>query len=458
MKKLTIRNVLHILLYLFISGCGSSQNITPTQIPSATITNTATVTATSSPTNTPTVTPTPIGGGSGAIIFTEGSPWGDGALYSIDTDGRNKKLIHENCSSDITFHIIFSPDGRYLTCGVSKQIENGSGKFGIILIDLETHTVSKRLIGSSLIGPGLYYDSRSIRVMGYSPHYNGFINWSPDSKNIAFIGTHEGKTGLFVINIENSSVTLLSESQNLYYPIWSPGSKKIMFFDMLQDSHWSRNHVYVVNIDGTHLVKLTKELAYYSSLLSAWGNDENTVYLNDKYGFRGINLETMKLNDETLPKPDPANVYTPSPNGQYNLVVRNVYEGAYLESQNGSQSIDVKKYFTLFDSTRPHDIQWSPDSNTLAHYNPNEGSIVLLSVNNLELTTLVKVNQSSSNQWADNNIGKFSWLPDGKRIVFVQGNGANGFDICITDLSGNISKITTTVKDFVNLYIEQSEH
>lgn len=440
MKKVTKASAVFVLLfYLLLSGCGSSQIPEPTSTPSARITSTLTLTPTKTPTSTPTITPTPIGGGSGAIIFSEG--W---TLYSMDTSRGNKKLIDKNCSWNITF----SPDGRYMTCSMFKQMgEHGYGGFGVILVDLKTHKVIKRLIGSTLIGPEFFDDSGST---GYDPDYE-FYYWSPDSKQFAFVGTHEGKSGLFVLDIENSSIKLLYENPNLYYPVWSPGSTKIMFFEMVNSTN-GRNHVYVVNTDGTDLVQVTNDLAYYSSLLSIWGKDDNTVFLND-HEFKGINLETMEPTGETLPWPDPANHIISSPNHQYNLTIRNVDEAIYLESKDESQKIDITKYFTV-DTTRPSDDQfkWSPDNKTLAHYDPKEKSIVLFSIESLTPAVLAKVAQPETGQ-SNNNYGQFLWLPDGKHIIFVQANNGDGYQIAMTDLSGKV-KVLYTTKAPVGIHAE----
>ncbi len=448
MKKATKVSTIFAIFCLFLSGCGSSQIFEPTNTPSATITSTPiltpTSTPTSTPTNIPTVTSTPIGGGSGTLIFSEG--W---TLYSMDTSEGNIRLIDENCVWNITF----SPDGRYMTCSMYKQIEeHGYGGFGVILIDLKTHKEIKRLVESTLIGPEFFNDSRS---RGYDPVYD-FYSWSSDSKQFAFVGTHEGKTGLFVLNIEDSNVTLLFENPNLYYPVWSPGSTKIMFFDMLQQKSWSRNRVYVVNTDGTNLTNMSKDLAYYGALHSFWGNDDNTIFLN-YYGFNGIDLETMKPNGEILPQPDYANYKIPSPNHQYNLIIRNIDEAIYLESKDDSQRIDITQYFT-FETTWPSDsqFQWSPDNKTFAYYNPKEKSIELFSVESLTLSTLTKVAQGETGQ-SSTFYGRFLWLPDGKHIIFVQANNSGGYQIAITDLSGKV-KVLYTAKYPVGIHIEPTVH
>lgn len=343
-----------------------------------------------------------------------------------------------------------------MTCSKYRDIdEQRHGAFGVILIELKTHKVVKRLIESSLIGQEFSNDF----IIKGSPYYD-FYYWSPDSQKFAFVGTHQDKNGLFVLDIETSQVTLLHESPYLYYPVWSPGSTKIMFFDMLQATHWGNNSIYVVNVDGTHLTKLTKKLASYSSFLSEWGKDDNTLYLHS-YEFNGsvynsqhneIDLETMERIGPHYPSPDPANVVIPSPNHQHELIVRNVDEGIYLKSQDNPEELDVMKYFELVRGSLAIDqFKWSPDSKTIAHYDPKEKAIVLFSVESLTLSVLVKVAQGNPD--TPYFIGTFLWLPDGKHIIFVQGSDNHGYEIAISDLSGNV-KVLYTAKYPVYIYVE----
>lgn len=429
MKNLSIY---YVMVICFLSAC-QSPTLMGTSTPTSTVTPSATSTITPSPTYTPTITPTPMGGGSGTIVYTEGS-----TLYSIDTNGKNKKIIEENCPVYTTF----SPDGRFMTCSKYKKIdENNYGFFGIIVIDLNTHKVVKRLVESALIIQA-YGDKGTLVNDSDYPYFD----WSPNSKQFAFIGTFEGKTGLYNASLENSSAVLLYESQNLLQPKWSPEGNKILFFEVTDTTGYRIDglNVYVVNLDGTHLVKLTEKPGSYSTLLTVWGKDENTVFpWTGRLKMEGIDLDTMQPNGETLPSPIIDRDYIPSPDHQFNLSIKNLYEKVFLESNDGSEEIDISKFFNLDRHFLP-DFQWSPDSKTLAYYDPIEKAIVLMSVETLTVSQLVKVAVDENGEWSDSYVyGEFLWLPDSKQIAFVQGDGSGGFVASLVDLSGNVKTLFT---------------
>lgn len=437
-QAVKIRSLFCILVIVLLSACQPSKLLA---LATSTPTSTATNTLTPVPTFTPTITPTPIGGGNGTILYSEG--W---TLYSIGTNGRNKKLIDENCSWNITF----SPDGHYATCSMGKQIDDKSwGGYGVTLIDLQTHKVVKKLAESALVG-----QTPTSRLFGEDPT---MVGWSPNSKQYVFIGTYQDETGLYVIDIDTSSVTLLFKSQDLRDIKWSPEGTKILLFELAKNSGWKLN-LYVVNLDGTHVAKLTEKPVYFEAILSEWGNDDNTVFLNFQ-GMKGINLETMQPNGETLPFINPSPMYIPSPNRQYQLIVgSSSNREVFLENIGDSQKTDLSKDFNIpnsIGSSLP-DIQWSPDSKMLGYYDAQSASIVLISIETLSIFSKIKVEQDSNSQ-QPYYYGKFTWLPDGKQLLFVQADKSGGFAIMLSDLDGN-AKMLFNAKYPVGIHVDQLTH
>jgi len=428
-----IRLFLCIIVFIFLSACkpsGLSQELpetptlTNTFTPTSTHTPTPTITPTPIPSHTPTITPTPIGGGNGRIIYTDG--W---ELYSISTDGDNKKRISENCVM-----VKFSPDGHYMTCHLVKS---DNSIWGVILIDLETHEVAKRLAETALI---------ETRFVGDQAQ-----RWSSNSKMFSFFGTYKSETGVYVVDFDNSHTTLLYKTPYSTFQKWSPDGSKILLFENLHDPKSSINDLqynyYVVNSDGTNLIKLNKSPGYSFYGRVNWGENNNTIFLDGE----GINLETMQPNGE-IENTAFNRYYGDSPDGKFNVFSNEKGNGkVILKNKITDEIIDTTKIFP-----NVHDMgdsDWSPDSKSLAYFDRKKSSIILLSLDTLTNVHLVDVKQDASYQYGDNFFGNLLWLPDGKQIIFIQAGENGGFEVCVTDLSGNLKTLFAT-KFPVQIFIE----
>jgi len=354
----------------------------------------------------------------------------------------------DNCS----WNIAFSPDGHYMTCSMYKKIDDkNAGGYGVILIDLETHNVVKRFAESTLIGEN--FGSNQQHAMGDLPYYG----WSPNSKQFAFTGTYKDESGLYVINLEDLSITLLYKNPTLREVVWSPDGSKILFFENVIISKnpsppSGMFNSYVINLDGTHLTKLTENPGVFSYEQTDWGNDNNTIFIDGK----GINLDTMQASGETIPILGPYQSAIVSPDHKFQVVIDDWRNKLYLESIDGSKKINIAGKFSVAPMSIPN-IQWSPDSKTLSYYDPQKSSIILMPIDTLTISPLIKVQQDNKNSFNHYYYGNYSWLPDGKQIVFIQAGTAGGFAICLSDLAGNITNIVTA-KNPVSLHIGSTRH
>ncbi len=440
---------------IFLSACQPSkshQKLPETPTPTSTftpqatntLTPTPTATQTPIPTSTPTITPTPLGGGNGTILYTEG--W---TLYSINTNGKNKKLIDDNCSWNMTF----SPDGHFMTCSKYQDIDKNSfGGLGVKLIDLSTHKVASQFAETTVIGSPSFKNGFSF--YNYIGSDFPLYGWSPNSKLFAFTGTYRGESGLFIINIVDSSIKLIYKSSDLDVLKWSPTGNKILFFEHVKTKilYSLQQNVYVINTTGENLLKITQNPEDLSFERYGWGKDgDDTIYHKDT----GIDLNTLKPNGKTIKYIYSGTNVVISPDQRFQVTTDFKRHQIILESVDGSKKTDISKKFP-FSMSHGVNIQWSPDNKTLSYYNPFDMTIVLMPIDTLNVTRLVKVNRDKKNQWADYFYGDYLWLPDGKHIIFIQADGTGGFAICITDLSGNITTLTTA-KYPVEMHIEPTK-
>lgn len=119
-----------------------------------------------------------------------------GSYYLMNADGTNLHILctmMERGGSNIGMPPLWSPDSRYLLTDVSGIALGGSTDYersNIYLIDADNG------------------DTRSILTDGSTGHL--FPIWSPDGKMISFLSQQNGKTDVWVVNIDGSNLRQLT--------------------------------------------------------------------------------------------------------------------------------------------------------------------------------------------------------------------------------------------------------
>lgn len=150
----------------------------------------------------------------------------DGSDVAVWTGGSDEWIYAQARQNAAT-----SPDGRYQVVVSSEQISNSQ----LWIID-RTAGTRRQLT--------------DFNAIAYDPV------WSPVDNRIAFISPEPGNDELFVINMDGSGLTRLTQNDWEWdkYPSWSPDGQQIVFWS---NRETRRKQIWIINADGSNVRNLS---------------------------------------------------------------------------------------------------------------------------------------------------------------------------------------------------------
>jgi Tol biopolymer transport system component len=237
-------------------------------------------------TSAPASTPSPSPGAAGTIVFTLNLPGDeDGALYAIDPDGANQRLLVSSAccvqvSADGTRLVdtVLLDDGRISAATIDRDgsfhdlpLPDGMELPGNALSPDGRWVASEGIVAPGSGLDGVYTRNTAdggdlVRVSTGGLH-DWPIAYSPDGTKILFVrltqpgDDAEGPMDLFVANVDGTGVTRLNPSGTttsyLDTPVvttasWSPDGRQVAFVAVQGSWRDVRSRwVYVVDADGS---------------------------------------------------------------------------------------------------------------------------------------------------------------------------------------------------------------
>jgi uncharacterized repeat protein (TIGR01451 family) len=196
-------------------------------------------------------------------------------------------------------------------------------------------------------------------------------SWSPDGTRIAFTSYRVGEppngspNRIYVMNADgsnqqkvfaNSPSGLVTESQ----PVWSPDGTKLAFIGQASVNGLSKVDVYLVNVDGTGLVRLTNVGNIPLATTLAWSPDGSKIAFTSSRDIQTIaadgtgvpiNLTNSTASDDTHPSytSDGTKIVYSSNNFGDNSL-----DGIYVMNADGTGA--------TFTGAAGRDPQWKPEA------------------------------------------------------------------------------------------------
>lgn len=213
----------------------------------------------------------------GRTLVYQSDALGNWDIYTILTDGREKKLIISDKGHDIT--PVWSPDGSKILFVSERDgnrevyVASADGTNQINLTNDKAHDLhpmwsrdGSRIIFSSNRGNDdrddydiyeMSADGSNVKRITSGPEIDTYASWSPDGTKIVTRRVIEGDNEVFVMNADGTNPVNLSNAPMKYdgWPVWSPDGAWIAYAGGGPDR--GNRYIILVRPDGTGRLQLT---------------------------------------------------------------------------------------------------------------------------------------------------------------------------------------------------------
>ena len=277
---------------------------------------------------------------------------------------------------------------------------------------------------------------RRLDTGAYVPR-RGEIDWSPDGKSIVFAGP----SGLYVINIETSSVRPVTHAPPLseeedWGPKFSPDGKTILFVRDHQIGH--PNEIRTVSVSGGDWVHIFTEPGKIGSP-PYWSDDgKSIVFSSNRTGHSALWRVAVDSPDSAVQISTAGPAWDPAVSRRgYRLAFERLQRSLSIWQLDLSNPEEKHPYLVVSgtsDTDQGPGPQFSPDGKKLAYMSDRSGTI--------EIWISNRDGSSPFQLSAVGGAGTPRWSPDSQSVVFDVGT-PDGSKVVNMNLHGGAPRILT---------------
>ena len=199
----------------------------------------------------------PLGYNATVLVFVSRAEEPSGEIYLVNENGSIRRLTFNKRMEDA---VALSPDRTRIAYHAGKA--NDPLTWEIYVMDLRT--------------------GRETRITDNN-FIDGHPDWSPDGKKLVFAsfqfrGRPSGGGNLAIYDLESGRTRWLTSNRwENNDPEWSPDGRRIVFKSTRDTEEGGREQIYVINIDGSGLERLTRTEGWVSDHDPSWAPDSGGV-------------------------------------------------------------------------------------------------------------------------------------------------------------------------------------
>lgn len=261
--------------------------------------------------------------------------------------------------------------------------------------------------------------------------------WSPDGARIAFQSNRSGDFEIWVVNVDGSNLTRLTNSDGLdLHPSWSPDGRRIVFASARNGNMFSSAgtlQLYAMDADGGNVVRLTSNAR--SDYAPEWSPDGRRItFLSDREGPPEVYIMNADGSGQASLTAHLPKARRERGNPHWNHDGQRILFDSDLGTDRSYHIVSMRADGTDFRQVTRTDVDvffpaTSRDGRWLAYGQLVDGDWEIM-VANADGTNAVNASRSPGPDFWQ------SWSPDGSQLAFASRRGGH-FELYVMNRDGS---------------------